>query len=933
MKTPKIFLVSIISSIMVLNPMMTMAATNEMDAQLQPDVTLSTSNEESETKAESTESTTETPLEEGEEKADVKTEKAQLKTGQSQSFNDWFPDDKLALKVAAAFGMQPTENISEDELATLSKLDCSRSQITDMTGIEYLIGLTNLDCSVNSLTVLDVSENTKLVSLDCASNQLINIDLSQNTQLTLLDCHLNKLTILDVTTLINLVELSCSNNTLAALNLSQNTNLQKLDCSSNKQIANLDVTALPHLTDLNCSYNKLPKLDVTQNTQLVNLDCSSNSITKITGCESLPDLVTIDCDNNKITELDVTSSTLLTNLSCSRNKITGLDVTPLTQLTHLFCDTNLLSALDVTQNTELTSFTCSGNSLGELNVTQNTKLVYLTCINNDLVELDLSMLSELKSLECRINDIAELDVTYNNKLTTLICDSNPLTVLDVSQNTELTSLYCQSTNVSELDLSNNPKLSSLSVNNSQFVHLDLSNNPKLSNVSCLNNHIQDFSTMNKVTRLDGTKQTVVMPKQTLVDNQITINVNPNLLDQYGVPMNITPGNGGVYNQATNTITWQNRTEEEGVVAYDFASSNGNITGKVTIPYEAPAPEKAEDVTVRYLSDDDEEIAIDDILSGNIGDDYTTSPKTITGYTLKTIPGNATGKFTADAQSVRYVYTKDIEVGQPISVNYIDTAGKTIADSETLNGNVGETYNSTAKNLAGYTLTTIPTNANGIFTNDAQTVTYIYTAIPVGAQPVTVNYLDYAGNKIADSELLTGNIGESYTLMPKTIEGYTLTTSPANAIGLFTADAQTVNYLYTKNNITEYSTVKVCYVDEANNPISESTELIGTLGDSYTASPKYITGYSLITKPKNESGTFMKDTQTVTFIYKKTSKSVQLIPKVPDDPTQTTPKNTSVASMKVNITSLPRTGDKAPWQPIFVGLIISASVWTIWRKRN
>ncbi|WP_239079460.1 MucBP domain-containing protein [Listeria seeligeri] len=909
--------------------MVTIAATSERGTELQQESPKTSNTEE---KATSTEN--ENPLEEEKENEGVKSEKNSLKAGQTQTFNDWFPDDKLAVEVATAFNMQATDTISDDELATLTSLDCSRGQITDMTGLEYLTGLTSLNCSINSLTELDVSKNTQLVSLNCASTQLTSIDLSQNTQLTTLDCSTNKLSTLDLSALLELVDLKCNDNTLTELNVSENTKLEKLNCESNKEIAALDLTALEQLTDLDISSNKLTKLDLSQNKQLVNIDCSSNSITQIIGSESLPNLLTIDCDNNKLTELDVTGSTLLTTLECSRNKkITELNVTPFTHLTRLNCDSNSISNLDVTQNTELTYLICSSNPLGELDVTHNTKLIYLTCISNDLKELDLSTLVELTTLECRINEIAELNLTHNKKLNSIICDSNPLTELDVTQNTELTRILCQSTDVTKLDLSHNLKLTDLAVTNSPLSELDLSNNTKLKMLHCPNNHIQDFSSVNDATRVRATNQTIEMPKQIITDNKITVTVSPNLLDKFGEPMNVTPGKGGVYDQATNTITWENLTEQEGVVSYDFVSANGEITGSVATPYEAPAPVKGEDVTVHYISDKGDIIAIEDVLTGDVGEEYTSSPKIIAGYTLKTAPTNATGEFTADPQSVTYVYTKDIEVAQPVTVNYVDTTGATIAKSETFNGNVGDTYNSVAKDIDGYTLTTMPANASGTLTKDAQTVMYVYKLNPITAGQVTVNYLDNAGNKIADSEVLTGNMGDSYTLTPKTIDGYTLSTSPTTENGLFMPAAQTFDYVYTKNMDTENSTIEVRYVDEANNQVSSPTELTGKVDDNYQASPKEIAGYSLKITPANEKGTFTAKKQKVIYVYTKNTNAVTPTPKAPTNPIQIIPKNSESTNEEDNPVNLPKTGDSTPWQPVFAGMVISASAWMLWRKRK
>ncbi|EFR86826.1 cell wall surface anchor family protein, partial [Listeria marthii FSL S4-120] len=45
--------------------------------------------------------------------------------------------------------------------------------------------------------------------------------------------------------------------------------------------------------------------------------------------------------------------------------------------------------------------------------------------------------------------------------------------------------------------------------------------------------------------------------------------------------------------------------------------------------------------------------------------------------------------------------------------------------DTLNGKLDTSYAATAKNLSGWKLTATPANANGVFTTDAQTVTFVY----------------------------------------------------------------------------------------------------------------------------------------------------------------------------------------------------------------
>ena len=70
------------------------------------------------------------------------------------------------------------------------------------------------------------------------------------------------------------------------------------------------------------------------------------------------------------------------------------------------------------------------------------------------------------------------------------------------------------------------------------------------------------------------------------------------------------------------------------------------------------PIKAADVTVYYQDENDNQIAPEMILQGNMGDGYTTGVVEIPDYTLKVRPENATGFFSTAPQSVTYIYSQN-----------------------------------------------------------------------------------------------------------------------------------------------------------------------------------------------------------------------------------------------------------------------------------
>ena len=303
------------------------------------------------------------------------------------------------------------------------------------------------------------------------------------------------------------------------------------------------------------------------------------------------------------------------------------------------------------------------------------------------------------------------------------------------------------------------------------------------------------------------------------------------------------------------------------------------------------PEQVGEVTVRYLDTQGQEIHETKTLSGTIGASYDASTDeyklSIDGYTLdeSQLPENLKGVFSETAQTVTYIYTKNPVPAADITVKYVDTEGEEIHSSQTISGNVGDSYDASTEKyqlaIEGYTLdeSQLPENSKGVFSETAQTVTYIYTKNPIPAADVTVEYVDTEGNKIHASQTISGNVGESYDASTEqfqlTIDGYTLDESqlPENSKGVFSETAQTVTYIYTKNPVPA-ADVMVKYVDTEGNEIHASQTISGNVGDSYDASTeKYqltIDGYTLDKSqlPENSKGTFSEKAQTVTYIYTK-----------------------------------------------------------------
>ena len=258
------------------------------------------------------------------------------------------------------------------------------------------------------------------------------------------------------------------------------------------------------------------------------------------------------------------------------------------------------------------------------------------------------------------------------------------------------------------------------------------------------------------------------------------------------------------------------------------------------------------VTVHYRDETGATLAPDQILSGKIGDSYSSEPQNIAGYVVKTTPANAKGTYTDKVQEVTYVYTNQVKV----LVHYVDQDGKPIAGApdQTISGIIDQPYpDNVVKDIKGYILKSKP---SGKFSGTETEVTYVYT----NQVKVLAHYVDQDGKPIASvpDETLSGKIGDDYP--NKTIEGYVIQTKPS---GKFSTTVTEVTYVYTNQ-------VKVLahYVDQDGKPIAGVTDeqLTGAIGDLYPDSAvKDIKGYTLKTKP---TGKFSGTETEITYVYTK-----------------------------------------------------------------
>lgn len=307
------------------------------------------------------------------------------------------------------------------------------------------------------------------------------------------------------------------------------------------------------------------------------------------------------------------------------------------------------------------------------------------------------------------------------------------------------------------------------------------------------------------------------------------NTSPRNFSSEGYEVSVTPSNAnGVYTLEDITVTYQ--------------YIRGNST-----------------VTVRYQDEYGTILHENTTMSGQIGTDYTTTPLTISGYQVATTPINQNGTYTLAPITVTYIYSASACI---VNVEHRSTSNELLGSS-VLSGQMGAAYQTNSEVFEGYTLQTTPSNATGAFSTTPITVTYIYQP---AATSVTARYINVnTGGLLAADVVQSGHVGDSYTTTAKTISGFQLVETPANATGIMTASPIMVTYNYTNSNANK---VIARYSDESGVLLGADVVQEGQSGASYTTQQKTISGYTLRETPSNQNGQFINGTIIVSYIYTK-----------------------------------------------------------------
>lgn len=274
-------------------------------------------------------------------------------------------------------------NLSQNLLTEITLQDTTYSSLTSLNvygnqlnaiDLSSLPALTSLNIGFNALSELDLSKNSNLITLYCMNmTKLSKLDVAtkgsvDHTKLKYLDCTYSgsgsqgSITELDVSGNTGLISLLAADNSISTLNMQGTNNIALLDLAGNK-LTGIDVSQLTSLSSLNLASNNMKAVDVSRNTLLTYLNLSGMSIDSM-DVSANTQLEMLDLSSNLIATIDISKNTALTALYLSDNKLEKIDVSKNTELATLKLDNNSLVAIDISSCPKLAEgeFSCTGNS-------------------------------------------------------------------------------------------------------------------------------------------------------------------------------------------------------------------------------------------------------------------------------------------------------------------------------------------------------------------------------------------------------------------------------------------------------------------------------------------------------------------------------------------------------------------------------------------
>ena len=315
---------------------------------------------------------------------------------------------------------------------------------------------------------------------------------------------------------------------------------------------------------------------------------------------------------------------------------------------------------------------------------------------------------------------------------------------------------------------------------------------------------------------------------------------------YEIDESLSNLNGGTYDNESKTITWRE--------TIDHINTYVNGDYKVDI---------TKDITVVFNNLDATQRKMTNIAQGTIDlyETETTNTKATTYDTNMEIPGKVVVKYVDKDSGEEIVKEEQDEEGNIVEGTY----------GYEIDGLAGDSYTTEQKEIYGYTYVENTNNTEGNMKEGIITVIYYY--VRTDSQGVIVKYVDQDGNEIADTELITGKVKDSYQTIQKDIPNYDFVRVEGETQGELVEETINVTYIYKKipaKVIVQYLEKDDTPDDNSDNIILANEQVIeGFSGDSYTTTRVNVDNYMAYGEdPANATGVMTREDIYVVYYYER-----------------------------------------------------------------
>lgn len=192
------------------------------------------------------------------------------------------------------------------------------------------------------------------------------LQVNSEETITQLYCSENKLTSLNVTNLKNLTTLVCSDNLLNSISLTLNVLLKELYCQRN-QISTLSLSKNDGLLRLNASQNPLKTLGINDAPHLSYINLAQTKLTQFSGVD-FPELKTCILQEGDFSTVKLPSQ--IENVYAAQNQLETLDLSENSKIQQLWISDNQLVSLDLEEQKRLEELVAESNKLKKINLSR-----------------------------------------------------------------------------------------------------------------------------------------------------------------------------------------------------------------------------------------------------------------------------------------------------------------------------------------------------------------------------------------------------------------------------------------------------------------------------------------------------------------------------------------------------------------------------------